>query len=72
MIMSLMIIQKEQKVMNWSVKFIDDQTFISMFNASYKTVMYAYLSSSLNNELKNDCILFQFLNVVDVMFSWTI
>ena len=64
-----MIIQKEQKVMNRSVKFTDDQTFISMFNASYKTVTCAHVLNSLDNELKNDCILFQFLNVVDVMFS---
>ncbi len=71
MIMSLMIIQKEQKAMNWSVQFTDDQTFISMFNALYETIMYAHVSSSLNNELKNDCILFQFSNIVDVMFSWT-
>ncbi len=56
--------------MNWLVKFTDDQTFISMFNASYKTVMCAHISSFLNNELKNDCIFFQFLNVVDMMFSW--
>jgi len=67
-----MITQKEQKVMNWSVEFIDDQTFISMFNALYKTVMCAHVLSSLNNELKNDYILFQFLNVVDMMSSWTI
>jgi len=40
-----------------------------MFNASYETVMYAHVSSSLDNELKNDCILFQFLNVVDVISS---
>ncbi len=70
MIMSLMITQKEQKVMNWSVKFTDDQTFISMFNASYKTVMCAHVSSSLDNKLKNNCIFFQFLNVVDMMSSW--
>ncbi len=66
-----MIIQKEQKAMNWSVESTDDQTFISMFNASYETVMCAHVSSSLNNKLKNDCIFFQFLNIVDVMFSWT-
>ena len=71
MIMSLMITKKEQKAMNWSVESTDDQTFISMFNASYETVTCAHVSSSLNNELKNNCILFQFLNVVDVMFSWT-
>ncbi len=71
MIMLSMIIQKEQKAMNWSVKFTDDQTFISMFNTLYETITYAYISSSLNNELKNDCIFFQFLNVVDVMSSWT-
>ena len=53
-----MIIQKEQKAMNWSVKFTDDQTFISMFNTSYKTVMYAHVSSSLDHKLKNDCIFF--------------
>ncbi len=66
-----MIIQKEQKVMNWSVEFIDDQTFISMFNALYKTIICAHVSSSLDNKLKNDYILFQSLNIVDVMFSWT-
>ncbi len=71
MIMSSMITQKEQKAMNWSVEFTDDQTFISMFNALYETVTYAHVLSSLNNELKNDCIFFQFSNVVDVMFSWT-
>ncbi len=71
MIMSSMIIQKEQKAMNWSIEFTDDQTFISMFNASYETITCAHVSSSLNNELKNDCVLFQFLNIVDVMFSWT-
>ena len=65
-----MITQKEQKAMNWSIKLIDDQTFISMFNTSYKTVMYTHISSSLDNELKNDCIFFQSLNVVDMMFSW--
>ncbi len=69
--MLLMIIQKEQKAMNWSVEFTDSQTFISMFNASYKTVMYAHILSSLDNELKNDCIFFQFSNVVDVIYSWT-
>ncbi len=69
--MLLMIIQKEQKAMNWSVEFTDNQTFISMFNASYKTVMYAHILSSLDNELKNDCIFFQFSNVVDVIYSWT-
>ncbi len=71
MIVLSMIIQKEQKAMNWSVEFTDDWTFISMFNASYETVTCAHVSSSLDNELKNDCILFQFLNVVDVMSSWT-
>ncbi len=71
MIMSLMITQKEQKATNWSVKSIDDQIFISMFNTSYKTVIYIHVLNSLNNELKNDCVFFQFLNVVDVMFSWT-
>ncbi len=54
MIMSSMIIQKEQKAMNWSVKSTDDQTSISMFNASYKTITCAYISNSLDNELKND------------------
>ena len=62
-----MIIQKEQKVMNWSVKFTDNQTFMNMFNASYETITYAHVLSSLNNELKNDYIFFQFSNVVDVM-----
>ncbi len=57
--------------MNWSVESTDDQTFISMFNALYKTVMCAHVSSSLDNELKNDYVFFQFSNVVDVMFSWT-
>ncbi len=71
MIVLLMIIQKKQKVINWSVEFIDNQTFISMFNTSYKTVTYAHVSSSLDNKLKNDCIFFQFLNVVDMMSSWT-
>ncbi len=71
MIVLSMITQKEQKVMNWSVKFTDDQTSISMFSASYETVTYAHVSSSLDNELKNNYVLFQFLNVVDVMFSWT-
>ncbi len=71
MIVSLMITQKEQKAINWSVKFTDDQTSISMFNASYKTITYAHVLSSLNNELKNDYFLFQFSNVVDVMSSWT-
>ncbi len=71
MIVLSMITQKEQKVMNWSVKFTDDQTSISMFNALYETVTYAHVSSSLDNELKNNYVLFQFLNVVDVMFSWT-
>ncbi len=66
-----MITQKEQKAMNWSVKFTDDQTFISMFNASYETVTCIHVSSSLDNKLKNDCIFFQFSNVVDVMSSWT-
>ncbi len=70
MIVSLIIIQKEQKAMNWSIKFIDDQTFISMFNTSYETVMYAHVSNSLNNKLKNDYVFFQFLNVVDVISSW--
>ncbi len=71
MIMLSMITQKEQKAMNWSVKSTDDQTFISMFNASYKTVTCAHVSSFLDNELKNDCVFFQFSNVVDVMSSWT-
>ncbi len=62
-----MIIQKKQKVMNWSVKFIDNQTFMNMFNASYKTITYAHVLSSLNNELKNNYIFFQFANIVDVM-----
>ncbi len=62
-----MIIQKEQKVMNWSVKFTDNQTFMNMFNASYETITYAHVLSSLNNELKNDYIFFQFSNVVHVM-----
>ena len=53
-----MIIQKEQKAMNWSIESTDDQTFISMFNALYKTVTCTHVSSSLNNELKNDCVLF--------------
>ncbi len=57
--------------MNWSVESTDDQTFISMFNASYKTVMCAHILSFLDNELKNDYVLFQSLNVVDVMSSWT-
>ncbi len=71
MIVLSIITQKEQKVMNWSVESTDDQTFISMFNTSYETVMCAHISSSLDNELKNDCVFFQFLNVVDVMSSWT-
>ena len=71
MIVSLMIIQKEQKVMNWSVESTDDQTFISMFNALYETVTCAHVSNSLNNKLKNDCVFFQFSNIIDVMFSWT-
>ncbi len=71
MIVSSMIIQKEQKAMNWSVKSTDNQTFISMFNASYETVTCAHVLSFLDNEFKNDCVLFQFSNVVDVMFSWT-
>ncbi len=71
MIMLSMITQKEQKAMNWLVEFTDDQTFISMFNTLYKTVTYAHVSSFLDNELKNDCIFFQFSNIVDVMFSWT-
>jgi len=29
--------------------------------------MYAHVSNSLNNELKNDCVLFQFLNIVDMI-----
>ncbi len=66
-----MITQKEQKVKNWSVKFTDDQTFISMFNILYETITYAHTSNFLNNELKNDCIFFQFLNVVDMISSWT-
>ncbi len=53
-----MIIQKEQKAMNWSVKFTDDQTFINMFNTLYKTITYAHVLNFLNNEFKNDCILF--------------
>ncbi len=57
--------------MNWSVESTDDQTFISMFNTSYETVMYAHASSSLNNEFKNNCIFFQSLNIIDVMSSWT-
>ncbi len=40
-----------------------------MFNASYETVMYTHVSSFLNNELKNDYVLFQFLNIIDVIFS---
>ncbi len=40
-----------------------------MFNALYETVMCAHVSNSLDNELKNDCIFFQFSNVVDMMFS---
>ncbi len=71
MIMSLMITQKEQKAMNWSVESTDDQTFISMFNALYESVTCAHVSSSLNNKLKNDYVLFQFLNVVNMMSSWT-
>ncbi len=66
-----MIIQKEQKAMNWSVESTDDQTFISMFNALYKTITCAHVLNSLDNELKNDCVFFQFSNVVDVMSSWT-
>ncbi len=58
--------------MNWLIKFTDDQTFISMFNALYKTVTCAYVLSFLNNKLKNDCVFFQFLNIIDVMSSWTI
>ena len=57
--------------MNWSIKFIDDSTYISMFNASYETITCAHVLNSLDNEFKNDCIFFQFLNVIDVMFSWT-
>ncbi len=71
MIMLLIITQKEQKAINWSVEFIDNQTFISMFNSSYKTVTCAHISSFLDNELKNDYVFFQFLNVIDMMFSWT-
>ncbi len=67
MIVSSIIIQKKQKVMNWSVKFIDNQTFMNMFNTSYETITYAHVLSSLNNELKNNYIFFQFANVVDVM-----
>ena len=48
------------------------KTFISMFNISYKTIMYTHVSNSLNNKLKNDCIFFQFLNIIDMMFSWII
>jgi len=40
-----------------------------MFNALYETIMYAHVLSFLNNKLKNDCIFFQFLNVVDVISS---
>ncbi len=65
-----MITQKEQKAMNWSVEFIDDQTFISMFNTSYETVTYAHVLSFLNNKFKNDYVFFQFLNIINVMFSW--
>jgi len=57
--------------MNWSVKFTDDQTFINMFNTLYETVMCAHILNFLNNELKNDCIFFQFSNIIDVIFSWT-
>ncbi len=71
MIVSSMIIQKEQKAMNWSVKSTDDQTFISMFNALYETITYAHISSSLNNKLKNDYVFFQSSNVINIMFSWT-
>ncbi len=71
MIMLLIIIQKEQKAMNWSVKFTDDQTFISMFNASYETITCAHVLSFLNNKLKNNCILFQFLNIINVISLWT-
>ncbi len=42
-----------------------------MFNALYKTVMCAHVSSSLDNELKNDCVFFQSSNVVDMISSWT-
>ena len=55
------IIQKEQKDMNWSVKFTDDQTFKSMFNTSYETVMCTHVLSSLNNKLKNDYVFFSIL-----------
>ena len=41
-----------------------------MFNTLYETVMYTHILSFLNNELKNNCILFQFLNVIDMIFSW--
>ncbi len=58
MIMLLIITQKEQKVMNWSVEFTDDQTFISMFNTSYETVTCTHVLSSLNNKLKNNYVLF--------------
>ncbi len=40
-----------------------------MFNALYETVTCAHVSSSLNNELKNDCVFFQSSNVVNVMSS---
>ncbi len=71
MIMLLIITQKEQKAVNWSVEFTDDQTFIDMFNTSYETIIYAHILSSLNNKLKNDYVFFQFLNVVDIISSWT-
>ncbi len=47
--------------MNWSVKFTDDQTFKSMFNTSYETVMCTHVLSSLNNKLKNDYVFFSIL-----------
>ncbi len=71
MIMSLMIIQKEQKAINWSVELIDDQTFISIFNALYKTIICIHVLSFLNNELKNNCIFFQFLNIADMISLWS-
>ncbi len=71
MIVLLMITQKEQKAMNWSVESTDDQTFISMFNTLYETVIYTHVLSSLDNELKNDCIFFQSSNIINMMSSWT-
>ncbi len=40
-----------------------------MFDASYRIVTCVLVLSFLNNELKYNCILFQFLNIINITFS---